>query len=155
MTISGSALPLLAALLAIWLPRFQHRHAQIMLLSIAYWFTISLIGPTEVFIMALLIPLLLAFSFGMIVTFAITWKTGRLQEVRSDLMVVSIGLGFVSQAIKIPMQAAGFDWVILSIAALTAVLAGIALYNPWFRRQQAPKQVVAPYEELDYLSAGV
>jgi len=134
MFISGSALPLLAALLNIWLPRIERYHLRIMILSIVYWTGVSLFGPTDVLIMSLLIPLLLIFSLGMLVTFAITWKTGRLKEVRSELMVVSLAIGFVSQALKLPLQAAGFDWLVVSIAAMTAVIAAVALANPWYRR---------------------
>jgi hypothetical protein len=150
LTIGGSTLPLLAALLTIWLPRFEKHHERIMFLSVIYWILICFAGPTEVFIMTLLIPLLLAFSFGMLITFAITWKTGRLKEVRSDLMVLSLSLGFITQAFKMPMQAAGLDWFTVSIAGFTAVIAGIALYNPWFRRSLLKPAV--SIDEIDYLT---
>ena len=132
--ISGSALPLLVALLNIWLPRIERYHTRIMIASITYWLLVSILGNSQSLIMSLLIPLLLIFSLGMLVTFGITWKTGRLKEVRSDLMVLSLAIGFISQALKIPLQAAGFDWFVVSVAALTAVIAAIALSNPWYRR---------------------
>ena len=132
--ISGSALPLLVALLNIWLPRIERYHTRIMIVSASYWLLVSVLGTSQSIIMSLLIPLLLIFSLGMLVTFGITWKTGRLKEVRSDLMVLSLAIGFISQALKIPLQAAGFDWFVVSVAALTAVIAAIALSNPWYRR---------------------
>jgi len=87
--------------------------------------------------MSLLIPLLLIFSLGMLTTFGITWKTGRLKEVRSNLMMLSLAIGFISQALKLPLQSLGLDWFIVSIAAMTAVIAAVALANPWYHRSLA------------------
>ena len=134
--ISGSALPLLVAVLNIWLPRIEKYHTRITILSIIYWVIVALLGPSQTMIMSLLIPLLLAFSLGMLLTFGITWKTGRLQEVRSDLMIVSLAIGFISQLLKIPLQTMGLDWLVVSVAAMTDVIAGIALTNPWYYRSQ-------------------
>ena len=150
LVISGSAFPLLGALLNIWLPRFQRYHLHIMAALIAYWVVISLFGPTESFVMTLLIPLLLVFTFGMMITFAITWKTGRLKEVRSDLMILTLLIGFVSQIIRVPMTSIGLEFIPISIAAFSAVIGGLALANPWYHQKQAhstPKLVeVGVYE---------
>ena len=135
--ISGSALPLLAALLNIWLPRIEKYHTRLMILSMAYWLLVSIIGTSQALIMSFLIPLLLIFSLGMLITFGITWKTGRLKEVRSDLMMLSLAIGFISQALKLPLQSLGLDWFVVSIAAMTAVIAAVALANPWYHRSLA------------------
>jgi hypothetical protein len=147
--IMGSALPLLAALLVIWLAKYQKYHKRIMIVAIALWFSIALISPTETLILLLLIPPLLVFDLGMVVTFAVTWKTGRLKEVRSDLMIVSLLIGFVSQVIKVQFQAADLDWIPISIAAMSGVLAAIALSNPWFYRKNG--RGVVDEDQLEYV----
>ncbi|MGY5875764.1 MAG: hypothetical protein RTU30_08460 [Candidatus Thorarchaeota archaeon] len=147
LVIMGSAFPLLVALLVIWLNRFRKHHSKIMILGVTLWTITSLIGPTEQIVMALLIPPLLVFDLGMVVTFAITWKTGRLKEVRSDLMVGSLLIGFVSQILKIPLQTIGLDWFTVSVAAMSGIIAAIALTNPWFYRKNGkkPQDSVATY----------
>ena len=150
--ISGSALPLLVALLSIWLPRIEKYHTRIMIVSATYWLLVSFLGTSQSLIMSLLIPLLLVFSLGMLVTFGITWKTGRLKEVRSDLMVLSLAIGFISQALKLPLQSAGLDWLVVSIAAVTAVIAAIALANPWYHRSLAGS--IATAEDHSLLIGG-
>lgn len=147
--IMGSALPLLAALLVIWLARYQKYHKRIMVAAIGLWFIISLYSPTETMVLSLLIPPLLVFDLGMVVTFAITWKTGRLKEVRSDLMIVSLLIGFVSQVIKVPFQSAGFDWIPVSIAAMSGVMAALALTNPWFYRSNG--KIITEEEFSEYV----
>ena len=137
LVISGSAFPLLGALLNIWLPRIQKYHVHIMASLIAYWVLISIIGPSESFVMTLLIPLLLVFTVGMMITFAITWRTGRLKEVRSDLMILTLLIGFLSQIMRVPMTAIGLDFIPISIAAMSAVIGGLALANPWYHQKQA------------------
>ncbi len=141
LVISGSAFPLLGALLNIWLPKYQKHHVQIMLSLIGYWILVSVLGPTEALVMSLLIPLLLVFTIGMMVTFSITWKTGRLEEVRSDLMVLTLLIGFVSQVIRVPMTSMGLDFIPISIAALSAVIGGFALANPWYHQKQARAKI--------------
>jgi uncharacterized membrane protein len=104
---------------------------------IAYWVIVSLFGPTEEVVMSLLIPLLLIFTVGMMITFGITWKTGRLKEVRSDLMILTMLIGFVSQIIRVPMTSAGLEFIPISIAAISAVIGGLALANPWYHQDQS------------------
>ncbi len=152
MIIMGSAFPLLVALLVIWLNRFRKHHTKIMITGIALWTIVALLGTTEQLVMALLIPPLLIFDLGMVVTFTITWKTGRLKEVRSDLMVISLLVGFVSQIGKIPLQNLGLDWFTVSVAALSGVIAAIALTNPWFYRRNGKKPADSA---ATYVPAGV
>jgi hypothetical protein len=85
----------------------------------------------------------------MVVTFAITWKTGRLKEVRSDLMIVSLLIGFISQVIKVPFQTAGLDWIPVSIAAMSGVIAAVALSNPWFYRRNG--KIIVEEELSEYV----
>jgi hypothetical protein len=121
-----------------------------MLTSIILWIVICIFSPNETLILTLLIPSLLVFDLGMVVTFAITWKTGRLKEVRSDLMIVSLLIGFVSQIIKMPFQEAGMDWIPVTIAAMSGVLAAIALTNPWFYRKNGETSVEEELTEYVY-----
>jgi hypothetical protein len=84
MVIGGAIVPVLGAILQIWTPSYQKYHTRTVLLLTVYWFSIALLGPSEPIIMILTIPILLIISIVMMITFIITWKTGRLKEVRSE-----------------------------------------------------------------------
>jgi uncharacterized membrane protein len=132
LVIMGTAFPLLVVALHIWLPRARRHHSRIVGLLAVYWVLVALLGPSEGVIMLLCIPVVLVLSMTMIVTFIITWKTNRLKEVRSDLMVLSFVLGFVSQLVA--------SQVILNNVLITlgTVFSTLGLTNPWFRRRHIP-----------------
>ena len=145
LVVGGIALPMMVVLLNIWLHRFQNHHRRVMGLMTAYWVAIALFGPTQDIIVMLHLPLIITFIGGMVLTFIITWKTGRLKEVRSDLMVVSTLLSLVGQVSLIPLSTAGLGFVSGAVTVAATLLATVALSNPWYRREQAaiPKASVA------------
>jgi hypothetical protein len=131
--VGGIAVPLVGVLLHIWLPRIRKHHLRIIGLVIVYWVSILLLGPTQELIMLLHLPIIIFFMGGMVLTFAITWKTGRLKEVRSDLMVVSSAFSFVGQAGLVAFMAIGLAYVPAMITAISTAMATLALVNPWYK----------------------
>ncbi|MFX0107144.1 MAG: hypothetical protein ACFE7R_02580 [Candidatus Hodarchaeota archaeon] len=136
--IALALIPLSLVLLSIWLPRLQSRYGQILGVLTVYMVSVALLGPTEEFIMSLSIPIILVILVGLIVTFTVTWKTGRLKEVRSELMVVSIILMFISQMAKVPLTAMGLVILPDLITAISTIMAAIAITNPWYRKTESP-----------------
>jgi hypothetical protein len=96
--ISGATVPVLGALLQIWAPSIQRYHNRLVYLLLTYWVSIALFGITEEFVMIMTIPVILGLGIMMMVTFVITWRTGRLKEVRSDFMIVSVLFGKSNRA---------------------------------------------------------
>jgi hypothetical protein len=131
--IALALVPLSVVLLTIWLPRLQPQYARIIGLLTAYMVTIALLGPTQESIMLMHIPIILVILLGLIVTFVVTWKTGRLKEVRSGLMVISIVLMFISQMAKVPLTAMGLVILPDLITAISTILAAVAITNPWYK----------------------
>lgn len=134
--IIGTAFPMLVVLITIWLPRLKRHHSKILGLLALYWIVIALSAPSDQVIMMLHLPVILALTIGMIITFSITWKTGRLKEVRSDLIVVSFLVGLIGQALKVPLMNMDLDVLGHIINAAATILATIALANPWYRREK-------------------
>ncbi len=132
LVICGSAFPLIAALLHIWLPRYEQYHRKFMIVLAAYWVAVALFGPTQAAIMTLLIPVLLIPILGMTATFAITWKTDRLKEVRSDLMAVALILVLISQLTKIPLLSTSLAFIPDLLTSFGSIIAAVGLANPWF-----------------------
>jgi len=123
--------PLTLVALNIWLPRIRDKYSRILAVLALYWVAVTLFGPSEGLIMLLCIPILLVLDMTMVVTFSITWKTGRLKEVRSSLMVLAFLLGFVSQLFTSMVV---LDNVLLAMA--TGIMT-LAVINPWFRRKHS------------------
>lgn len=131
--VGGIALPLVGVLLHIWLPRIKRHHLRILGLVTLYWVVVALFGLTQNMIMILHLPVIIVFMGGMVLTFAITWKTGRLKEVRSDLMVFSAIhslIGQMSLVVLLSMGLAAVWSVLMVVATLCATL---ALVNPWYK----------------------
>ncbi|MHA1935606.1 MAG: hypothetical protein ACW97A_10005 [Candidatus Thorarchaeota archaeon] len=135
LSIGATILPLLAVLMHILLPRYKHHHRRVMVLAVAYWLGVTLLGGTEELIMALLIPIGIVVIIGLIITFTITWKTGRLKEVRSDLLVVTLFLLLFSQISKIPLMNIGIGFIADLITATGTITVALALANPWYKRE--------------------
>jgi hypothetical protein len=134
--VGGIALPLVGVLLHIWLPRIRRHHIKIIGVITIYWVSVLLLGATSEIIMLLHLPVIMIFMGGMVLTFAITWKTGRLKEVRSDLMVFSAGLSFIGQTGMVTLTAMGLAMIPAVITAIATALATLALVNPWFKVDQ-------------------
>ena len=145
--ISLSVIPILGALLNIWLPRLQRHHLRLEGLFALYWIGTTLLSPNETLIMTLLIPLLLFFGVIMMATFIITWKTKRLQEIRSELMVFGILMGMLSQVLRIPLLFTPLFYLPDVFLAISFVGVSIAISNPWFKseiRREVESIPIAP-----------
>lgn len=144
-----SIVPIFGALLQIWTPRIQKYHNRLVLLVSAIWVATVLLGPTEEFIMIMVIPWILVFGVLMLITFMITWKTGRLKEVRSDLMIVSIIFGMASQALRVPLLGSAMFYVPDVFFMLSMLFIAIAFGNPWYRRENGRREPSATQTEIE------
>ncbi len=124
--------PLLGVIVNIWMPKRQKHHNKILGLLMFYWLLVVGLSPTEEVVIRLHMPVILMLTIAMVVTFAIVWKTNRLKEVRSELIVLTFALGTVGQAIKAVLQ---LDFVTQVFTAIGTILIVIALVNPWYRRK--------------------
>ena len=140
--IAGTMFPFVAVILHIWLSKYQKYFKYIMAISISYWVIATFVGQSASIIMIMVLPILLFVLLGLTVTFAITWKTGRLKEVRSGLMLVALVFIFISQMTKVSLMAIGLSFIADTLTAIGSVLAILALTNPWKEKQQTPKPVV-------------
>lgn len=138
MVICGIALPMVGVLIHIWLPRWSKYHLRMLGLLLLYWIAVVLVGPSEEIIMALLIPILLVMFVGLILTFTITWRTGRLKEVRSDLLVVSLILALISQTGKLALMSMGLGAIADFFMVASTICGTLAIVNPWYRVSTPP-----------------
>jgi len=134
--ISGSTVPILGALLQIWAPSLQKYHNRFVYLLLIYWVSIALFGTTEEFVMITTIPVILILGIMMMATFVITWRTGRLIEVRSDLMIVSVLFGMASQILRVPFISTPFFYIPDVLLTISMVGTALALANPWYHRNK-------------------
>jgi len=141
LAIGLSVIPMMGILLHIWLPKFAKWHVRLLVTIVFYWALVASFGPNQTSIILLTVPVLLVFTLGLIVTFAITWKTGRLKEVRSDLLVVSLLLAFATQALKVPLLILGLDAMTYLLNVAMMILIAIALVNPWYHRMELATEV--------------
>jgi hypothetical protein len=133
--IGGSIVPVFGALLQIWAPSIQKYHNRMVYLLTLYWLGIDFLVATETLIMTLLIPVLVILGIMMMFTFIITWRTGRLKEVRSELMVLSVLFGLASQVLRVPLLTTTLFYVPDVLLAISMVLTAIAFANPWYHRE--------------------
>jgi len=131
--VGGIALPLVGVLLHIWFPRLRRHHLKILGLVTLYWVIVALFGFTQNMIMTLHLPIIIIFMGGMVVTFAITWKTGRLKEVKSDLMVFSAILSLIGQMGLVTLLSMGLAVVWSLLMVMATLCATLALVNPWYK----------------------
>lgn len=134
--ISGSIIPVIGAILQIWAPRIQRHHIKILAGVTAYWWLIAIFGTSEELIMNATIPLILIAGVAMFATFFITWKTGRLKEIRSDLMIVGIPPAMASQLLRVALLNSAFFFVPDLLLAASLVITGLAFLLP--TRKEAP-----------------
>ena len=134
--ISGSIIPVVGAVLQIWAPRIQRHHMKIIAGVGAYWWLIALFGVSEPIIMTATIPLILIAGIMMLVTFIITWKTGRLKEMRSELMVIAVPPAMASQLLRVALLNTAFFFVPDLLLTISLVITGLAFLLP--KRKGAP-----------------
>ncbi|TFF92115.1 hypothetical protein EU545_02010, partial [Candidatus Thorarchaeota archaeon] len=135
--IAGTAVPLLGVVLHIWLHKYQKYHVRAMLVTAIYWSVTALLAPSEMMIMILHIPILLTLMLTMLITFVVTWRTGRLNEVRSDVLVLALVVGVIGQGIKAPLTAMGLEIVPDILSMVMMIFATIGLSNPWYQMSKS------------------
>ena len=124
-------LPRLVALLNIWLQRRERHHKRIVVAVFSYWMAATFLGTSSGMIIGLVTPVMLILGIAMMVTFTITWKTGRLQEIRSGLLVIGLGVTLSSQVMRVPFDAMGLGVVVDTVLAIGMIIITLALTNPW------------------------
>lgn len=129
--------PMVIVLLTVLAPRLKRHYNKITAAFAVYWIAATLLGTSREQIMTMVIPFLLVLMVGWLVMFTITWKTGRLKEVRSDLMVFATILSIISQGGKIAMMAMGIGFVADIITAISVITYTVAMVNPWYKREMA------------------
>ena len=131
--IGGIALPLYLLLLNIWAPRRRKYYPHVLLAFAAYWVGASLFAPSREIIMIMDIPLLLAGLLGLMATFIVTWKTGRLKEIRSDLLILGLLFMFISQVTKVWLLSIGFGWISDMFSSIGIISLCLGVINPWYK----------------------
>jgi hypothetical protein len=144
----GMALPMLGVMLAIWAPRKAKHHRKAGLAFSLYWIVSVLLGRTSDEIMLLVIPPLLVLMLAWLVTFTITWITGRLKEIRSDLMVIATILSIASQTGRLAFTSLGIGYMSDVLTAMGLVIYTLALTNPWFNDSVDSPPTDSPAVEL-------
>ncbi|MFW9957198.1 MAG: hypothetical protein ACFFCT_03935 [Candidatus Odinarchaeota archaeon] len=142
--ISGATVPVLGALLQIWAPSIQKYHNRLVYILLIYWVSIALFGVTEQFVMIMTIPVIIGLGIMMMCTFVVTWRTGRLREVRSDLMIISVLFGMASQVMRVPLISTPFFYIPDVLLTISMVVGALALTNPWYHRERKIKAEEAP-----------
>ena len=132
--IGASIIPIFGAILQIWAPSIQRYHNRMVYLLTIYWLGIDFLVATETLIMSLLIPVLVIIGIIMGATFVITWRTGRLKEVRSELMVVSVIFGMASQVLRVPLLTTSLFYVPDVLLMISMIVTAFAFGNPWYNR---------------------
>lgn len=148
--ISGATVPVLGALLQIWAPSIQKYHNRLVYLLLSYWVSVALFGATEQFVMIMTIPVILVIGVMMMATFAITWKTGRLKEVRSDLMIISVLFGMMSQVLRVPFISSSFFYIPDVLLTISMVGTALALTNPWYHKEMKTQMAESPEMTASY-----
>ena len=135
MVIGGAIVPILGAILQIWTPSYQKYHTRTVFLLTMYWFSIALLGTSEAIIMILTIPILLVISIVMMITFIITWKTGRLKEIRSEFLIAAVLFMMASQILRVPFMSTSLFYIPDLLIVATMFCMGVGIANPWYSRE--------------------
>ncbi len=144
LVIGGAILPILVIVLHIWMPSHQKYHKRVTFLVTLYWVLVALFGTSDVMIMIFSIPVLLVIGVAMTVTFIVTWKTGRLKEVRSELLVVAAILGLATQILRVPLMTTSMFYLPDVMLGISMFLIALAIANPWYAKEK--KRQVKPAE---------
>lgn len=142
--IGGGILPISTTLLQIWAPSYKKHHSRTVFLLVAYWFSVALLGTSETIIMMLAIPVMIAISIMMTITFIVTWKTGRLKEVRSELLIASIILAMMSQVLKLSLMSTSLFYLPDVLLVFSMICIGLGIANPWYAREKKKQSEEPP-----------
>ena len=128
--IGASVVPMIGALFQIWLPSIKKYHNRLLLLFAGYWGMVVLLGSTQEFIMMMCIPLLIASGIVIGATFVITWKTGRLTELRSDIMIISVIVSMGSQILRMSLSSTPLFYIPDVLLMISFILIGLGFAVP-------------------------
>jgi len=143
--IGGSVFPFLTIIMHIWMSKYSKYFKYILSTLIVYWTIVALAATSSSMIMILVMPILIVVMFGMIVTFAITYKTGRLKEVRSGLILIAMAFMAFSQLTKVSLMAMGLSFIADTASTFGTFLIVFAVANPWKR---TAKEANPPIQEV-------
>jgi len=145
--ISGSIIPVLGAVLQIWAPNIQKYHMRIIAAVTLYWWFFALFGVSESLIMTATIPLVLASAIMLLVTFTVTWRTGRLKEMRSEWMVVGILPALMSQLLRVSLMSTPLFYVPDVLLMISFICIGLAFLKPKQKDEPSVKdEEISPKE---------
>ncbi|MHA1770714.1 MAG: hypothetical protein ACTSYL_08820 [Candidatus Thorarchaeota archaeon] len=140
--------PILPGLLNIWAFKYKQYHLRIIGAVVIYWYTILLFAPTAQILMAFLIPVMIGIMLGFIGTFAVTWRTGRLKEVRSDFMLVSLLIILASQMLRVPLYSIGMSVLSDVMNAVGTIIAALAFIIPSLSRAKMQQEESPPVSSV-------
>ncbi|MFX1367012.1 MAG: hypothetical protein ACFFAY_00210 [Promethearchaeota archaeon] len=129
-------LPWTLVLLRIMWPSGEKWHMRLWGVLTVVTIGMSLFAASQALIQTYQTTWILIVIIGVIITFAITWKTGRLKEVRSELVLLGSLLAIVSQIGQIVWAAVGLSWIADVITVLSITAYTLALINPWFQSKE-------------------
>ncbi len=129
--IGGSVFPFLTIIMHIWISKYRKYFKHVISALMVYWTVVTVSGPSTAIIMVLVLPIMMVVMFGMIVTFAITYKTGRLKEVRSGLVLIAMSFMAFSQLSKVSLMALGLSFIADTATVIGTLLIVVAVANPW------------------------
>jgi len=144
--ISGSIIPVLGAVLQIWAPMIQKHHMKILAAVVIYWWFFALFGASEPLIMTATIPLVLISALMLMVTFSVTWRTGKLTEVRSGFMVAGIPPALMSQLLRVSLMSTPFFYVPDVLLMISFIFVGLTFLKPKQKDEPSVKEDTSPKE---------
>jgi len=147
--ISASIIPVFGAILQIWAPRIQKYHNKILMSLIAYWSVIALFGISEPFIMTFTIPLILVVGLMMMITFIITWKTGRLKEIRSEVMVIALPIIMASQILRVPLLGTSLFYIPGILLVVSLIITVFAFKSPLKKNKSRKRETIEKPKEIE------
>ncbi|MFW9921544.1 MAG: hypothetical protein ACFFED_18230 [Candidatus Thorarchaeota archaeon] len=140
--IGGSVFPFLTIILHIWASKFSRYFKHVISTLMIYWTIVTILGTTQSLIMVLVLPIMMVVMFGMIFTFAVTYRTGRLQEVRSGLILIAMSFMAFSQLTKVTLMAMGLSFIADTATVIGSILIVLAVANPWKPRSREKNESV-------------
>lgn len=143
--IGGSVFPFLTIIMHIWISKYSKYFKHVISTLIVYWTIATLAGTSTAMIMILVLPIMMVVMFGMIFTFAITYKTGRLKEVRSGLILIAMAFMAFSQLTKVSLMALGISFIADTATVIGTFLIVLAVANPW---KKTAKEADPPVQEV-------
>jgi peptidoglycan/LPS O-acetylase OafA/YrhL len=144
--IGGSVFPFLTIIMHIWMAKYSKYFKHAIASLIAYWTVVTILGPSTSLIMILVLPIMFVVMIGMIVTFAVTYRTGRLKEVRSGLILIAMAFMTFSQLSKVSLMAIGLAFIADFSTVIGTFLIVLAVANPW--KEKSVKEETPPVQEV-------